>query len=432
MDVSSSPSSHPTFPKLACTNNDIQSSFYRPDRSPQHIHEPKRRKTSEESPSLASVVSSTVQSGLQSGLQLLGEIGDGVKKLVNPILNAASPRSPIRKYPRQQLQQRNIGSPSQSPSRIHVPSQAAAAQLNRTPPSSFGRFDSVEIGGEIEIDDADSELQPDRILTPSAPPPPEAESKYDWELVPADVQICLKPDGKRWRLGKGGFGEVFKGLKDGVDEVAVKVIHLQNQATVVQFKSEIDLISKLRHRHIVQFYGACVKLPCLYMVTELMQNDLFNALKKDIRYHWSGIYGQQVAEGIASGLHYLHSRKPTIVHRDIKSPNILLMDGVAKIADVGVARTKGPSDMTAQRGFTIAWAAPEVVYRRRATEKIDIWSFGIILWEIFTGRPPSPGLLVMPGSASAELRKLFSACTAEDPAQRPTAAFILRSLKDMA
>ena len=285
---------------------------------------------------------------------------------------------------------------------------------------------------KLETERADAKNSLDRIPASSVPPPPEAESKYDWELVPADVQICLKPDGKRWRLGKGGFGEVFKGLKDGVDEVAVKVIHLQNQATVVQFKSEIDLISKLRHRHIVQFYGACVKLPCLYMVTELMQSNLFNALKKDICYHWSGIYGQQVAEGIASGLHYLHSRKPTVVHRDIKSPNILLMDGVAKIADVGLARTKGPSDMTAQDVCSIAWAAPEVIYRRRATEKIDIWGFGIILWEIITGRPPSPGHLLMPGSASAELRKLFSACTAEDPAQRPTAAFIIRALKDMA
>ena len=64
---------------------------------------------------------------------------------------------------------------------------------------------------------------------------------------------------------------------------------------------------------------------------------------------------------------------------DIKSP---ILDNVTKIADVGIAKSKMQSDMTAQQGFTIAWAAPEVVYRRRTTEKIDIWSFGIILWEV--------------------------------------------------
>ena len=370
---------------------------------------------------LVSALSNTVQ----SGLQLLGELGDGMKKLVSPILKAASPRT-----------QRS----SQGHRHMRTPSRS----VHPYPPSGSLRFDSVEIGGEMD----DAEEGCDALLlepgpTPSAPPPPPLppppphsgyelnENKYDWELAPSDVQICVKPGGSRWRLGKGGFGEVFKGLKDGVDEVAVKVIHMQSQTTIAQFKSEIDMISKLRHRHIVQFYGACIKPPCLYMVTELMQTDLFSALRRDIRYEWTGIYGKQVAEGIASGLHYLHCRRPPVVHRDIKSPNILLMEGLAKIADVGVARTKASADMTAQRGFTIAWAAPEVVYRRRATEKIDIWSFGIIIWEIFTGRPPGPGHLVMPASASVRLRKLFTDCTSEDPALRPTAAAILLTLKDM-
>ena len=440
-------------PKLACSQSDLQSVS-------------KKKKEEPSGLDLASVFSSTVQSGIQF-------IGDSVKKLVNPILSAASPNSPIKN----QAQRRNMavrGSlfrgnyqpspfrgnqssvsrgyqppsskakkqlvsqppssrinqpPSFQPSRIHQsPSRnnpPPSFQANR-PSSSFAQFNSVEIGGEFEDEtDGGSPI-------PSAPPPPlQHDYKYDWELAQTDVQICLRPDGTRWRLGKGGFGEVFKGLKDGVDEVAVKVIHLQSQENISLFKSEIDLISKLRHRHIVQFYGACIKPPCLYMVTELMNGDLFSALKKDIRYHWSGIFGHQVAEGIVSGLHYLHSRKPTIVHRDIKSPNVLLMDGMAKIADVGVARTKGPSDMTAQRGFTIAWAAPEVVYRRRATEKIDIWSFGIILWEIYTGRSPGPGQLMLPATASVDLRNLFSACTSEDPIQRPTAAQILLTLKDM-
>lgn len=256
------------------------------------------------------------------------------------------------------------------------------------------------------------------------------QESFDWELAPEDVEICKRSDGSLWRLGSGGFGEVFKGLKDGVDEVAVKVIRIQAPSGAVdQFKREIDMISKLRHRHVLQFYGACVKPTCLYMVTELMQTDLFSALRLSGRYHWNGEYGKAVIKGIACGLHYLHSRRPPVVHRDIKSPNVLLMDSTAKIADVGIARTKAASDMTAQRGFTMAWAAPEVVYRRRATEKIDIWSLGVILWEVVSGQAPRPGLLSLPPWSPAPLHRLFQRCTSDDPSQRPSAAEFITELK---
>ena len=308
---------------------------------------------------------------------------------------------------------------------------------SRNPPSPFRSFhyqDSVEIGSEIEIVDDTSDGGMGQSPKPLAPPFPYQDNTthYDWELLPSDVQICLRPNGSKWLLGKGGFGEVFKGVKDGVDEVAVKIIRIQQQAaTIEQFKHEIDLISKLRHRHILQFYGACIKPTCLYMVTELMQGDLYTFLREDKQYMWSGAFGKKICVGIVTGIHYLHSRRPPIVHRDIKSPNILLMDGLAKIADVGLARAKMNSDITAQSGYTIAWAAPEVICRRRATEKIDIWSFGVILWEIVTGQPPHPYKLRIHESASQELRALYSNCTREDPDERPIAGDILVTLKDM-
>ena len=268
--------------------------------------------------------------------------------------------------------------------------------------------------------------------SPRSEPPPSPSAgvdTYDWEIHPTDVEICTRPDGSFWALGKGGFGEVFKGLKDGVDEVAVKVIRLSHPDVVSQFKEEIELISKLRHRHIVQFYGACVQPSSLYMVTELMETDLFSALRRDQRYLWSGTHGRSVTSGIASGLHYLHSRKPPVVHRDIKSPNVLLMGGVAKIADVGVARTKANMDMTAQKGFTAAWAAPEVVFRKRATEKIDIWSFGVVMWEVVTGNMPKAGQLVLPPWCPGPLRNLYCSCMMVDPTARPNAGKIVQDLK---
>ena len=333
-------------------------------------------------------------------------IRNSMKKLVDRFHEAASPRAQLRRR------------------------EGKAPPLKRQNSASSLTLDGFEI---IETTDA-IHVHGSQIAVPQARDSSNsgsASTVCDWELLPTDIEICKRGDGCLWRLGQGGFGEVFKGLKDGVDEVAVKVIRLSGPAEVEQFKREIDLISMLRHRNIVQFYGACIKPTSLYMVTELMENDLFSALRLGPRYQWAGPHGRQVAMGICSGLHYLHSRRPAIVHRDVKSPNVLLMEGIAKLADVGVARTKDQSDMTAQRGFTAAWAAPEVVYRRRATEKIDVWSFGIILWEIVTGSPPRPGHLDMPAWCPPTINQLYQQCVSDDPAKRPSAADAFKTLQHM-
>ena len=361
------------------------------------------------------------QSGNRKGLfsAVSGFIGAGVKKIVNQI---ASPRQPIRSE-----RKSSTGSRKDSHSAANV--SFGSSSLVASPPSS--------VSDTLPVDEVEESRIPPPDIPPPEPEPPEkkrtpseGEERYDWELLPSDVEICKKADGSLHRLGKGGFGEVFKGLKDSVDEVAVKVIRIQNSAVAIeQFKREIDIISKLRHRHILQFYGACIQPNCFYMVTELMQTDLFSSLRNNKRYLWTGIYGKEVLLGVASGLHYLHSRRPPIVHRDIKSPNILLMDGIAKIADVGIARTKSDSDMTAQKGYTIAWAAPEVVYRRRATEKIDIWSFGVIIWEVVSGKMPRVGHLALPSDAPSSLHALYSSCVEEEPTKRPSAAEAIKLLK---
>lgn len=312
-------------------------------------------------------------------------------------------------------------------------------RTNDSSGSSRGQPESPDVHLATDEDEMSLEngLAEASLLTvPSSPGAPASSIKYDWELDPTEVALCKTRDGSLCRLGKGGFGEVFKGLRDGVDEVAVKIIKLSNCSPriLTQFKAEIDLISKLRHRHIVQFYGACIQPLNFYMVTELMSNDLFSILRlphEAERYKWSGIFGKEVLIGVASGLNYLHSRKPPVVHRDIKSPNILVMDGVAKIADVGVARTMAASDMTAQKGFTIAWAAPEVIYRRRATEKIDIWSLGVIIWEVVSGRLPKPGKLMLSDSSPQSLQTLYLLCTSDNPLERPSALQVITELKNI-
>lgn len=346
-------------------------------------------------------------------------LGAGIKKIVG----AASPRSPLV------LQRRLKERGSSSSSGIDT-SSSQVKEHDSIPIMDVDDNDEPDAEGSVYLIEFPSPNQ-SNAKPSSSTSPVNDDGSYDWELLPTDVNICKKPDGMLWRLGKGGFGEVFKGLKDGVDEVAVKRVRFlsSSPSMIAQFKQEIDMISRLRHRHILQFYGACIQPTCLYMVTELMQKDLFSALRSDPRYKWDGIYGKEVLEGTAAGLHYLHSRRPPVVHRDIKSPNILLMDGVAKIADVGIARTKAASDMTAQRGFTIAWAAPEVIYRKRATEKIDIWSLGVIIWEVVSGKMPHPGQLTLPPQSAAPLRNLFSSCVHDDPTKRPSAGEVLTELR---
>lgn len=345
-------------------------------------------------------------------------IGAGVKKIAHQLQPLATPRAALGRH-RSQRQSPN-SSPRRRASYESIPIDEVDLWEANPGPSGFAGSPSRP-------------RVPSPSRAPAAPSQKATPSSYDWELLPSDVEVCLKADGAYWRLGKGGFGEVFKGIKDGLDEVAIKVIQIQSSGLVAitQFKQEIDMISKLRHRHIIQFYGACIQPNSLYMVTELMQTDLFSALRKDPRYLWTGLYGKGVLEGIASGLHYLHSRRPPVVHRDIKSPNILLMDGLAKIADVGIARTKAASDMTAQRGFTAAWAAPEVIYRKRATEKIDIWGLGIVLWEVVSGNLPRPGHLSLPGWAPVPLQQLYTQCVEQEADKRPGAVEVVQRLKKM-
>lgn len=351
-------------------------------------------------------------------------LGARVKNIIGHLQDVASP-SPRRPLARTSL--------------AASPTPSAPSQPSPSGQSSFVSEDSVSVD-ELDFFDGPEDVYLHLPASHNRKQPHHSQhssktggERYDWELLPGDVEICKKANGKLWLLGKGGCGQVYRGLKDRVDDVAVKVIRLQgsdSRSALAQFKQEIDTICKLRHRHIVQFYGACIQPSCLFMVTELMDTDLFSALRKGSKYTWDGDYGREVLTGIASGLHHLHSRRPPIVHRDIKSPNILVMNGLAKIADVGIANTMAATDMTAQRGFTVAWAAPEVILRKRANEKIDIWGFGIILWEVVTGSIPRPGQLVFPPQSPTHLRSLYMKCTSDVASSRPTAADIIHALKE--
>eukprot|EP00210_Caulerpa_lentillifera_P003269 g3120.t1 len=267
-----------------------------------------------------------------------------------------------------------------------------------------------------------------------------------------DIRICLLPNGKRFLLGEGGFGAVYKALMNNVDEVAVKVVRRRNPSTqdLQSFLQEIRVLSSLRHRNIVQFYGACLRSSGTFFVTEMMKGgDLYTVIRnhKDTM-RWDR-FGKKVALDVALGLNYLHSRKPPMMHRDLKSPNVLLSEeGNAKIADVGMVRTQDRDLVTAQRIMTPLWAAPEVMRKQRTNIKADVWSYGILIWEISTGediiefeplaysyvgRPATRAAnnrqMVMPDNVPEVARRIFAECTRLDPGGRPAMKDIVKLLR---
>ena len=265
-----------------------------------------------------------------------------------------------------------------------------------------------------------------------------------WSLQPEDVEVCRRPDGSWWQLGTGAFGTVYKGLYRSTVNVAIKVLHrLEEPRHTDAFAREVALLRSLRDRHVVQFLGACNNGPqgTAMLVTELMEiGDLWRALPArdstgERIFSWRR-RGKGVMQDVARGLKYLHSKR--VVHFDLKSANILLTRaGTAKVADIGMARVlqKSYLSMVSSGLGTFAWSAPEVLAGRRCGCKADIFSFGVVLWEVCTGEAPVRGVmrpLVAPQDCPTEVVELYQRCIAEDPDERPTAEDILQLLSEMA
>lgn len=261
---------------------------------------------------------------------------------------------------------------------------------------------------------------------------PDMTTMSDWQIDARDIEVARRDDGREWKLGGGAFGEVYKALLKGVNPVAVKVLRDQSYTSREDFSREVALLKSLYNSHIVQFQGACVDDDKMLLITEFMDGgDLFKAIARK-QVNWS-LRGKSIAMDVLRGLHFLHSKR--IVHMDLKSPNILLTrHGVAKLADVGLARVIRDRNYITQVSVigTFAWAAPEVLTNERCTEKADMYSFGIVLWELVTGEQPIRGgrrELRVPEECSQDLSELVDQCLATDPAKRPSALEALNTLQ---
>ena len=257
------------------------------------------------------------------------------------------------------------------------------------------------------------------------------------------------------QLGAGAFGTVFKGEWGG-HTVAVKVLqtaYSSNSRELDSFRQEIAVLSGLRHPNIIAFLAACTIPPDVCIIEELAEGGSLHT-----RLHGpSGSSDRcrplpldeviQVGIDVAQAMVYLH---PNIVHRDLKSQNVLLdADGRAKVCDFGIAKFKDRTFVSTVNGQagTPAYMAPELFDGANATEKVDVYSYAILLWECMTGKVPwghipSPMQIIyyvgvlnqrpkMPPTAHEKLKILIEDCWSNDPRARPTFESILTTLYDM-
>jgi serine/threonine protein kinase len=288
---------------------------------------------------------------------------------------------------------------------------------------------------------------------PEKLPAPAAQS-------PVDVEVSSMFFDEKWRtewaidfsaivfgprIGAGGFGEVYKCKWENV-MVAVKTLQKieddDPQAVMAEFMVEMKLMSKLRHPNIVAFLGASITAPKLAIILEFMPGgSLYRAIHRRRRNNLGPfplLKSLWIAYGIAKGMMYLHSQYPVVIHRDLKSPNILLGTNVreVKITDFGLSRLRVQSFVNTGPGGTPEWMAPELLRQDPFNEQSDVFSFGVILWELVMCEKPwrddHPMQIVFkvgsrgekletppPELCIPEVREMIVKCFADDPAARP-------------
>ena len=268
----------------------------------------------------------------------------------------------------------------------------------------------------------------------------------EWELTERQLVFNEK-------IASGAFGLLYRGSYCG-QEVAIKVLKSNandsasngvRSETIREFAQELSILRRVHHKNIIQLIGALTKQTTMCLVTDFMHG---GNLLQHVQEHPLKLPELiRHCLGVAMGLDYLH--KINIIHRDIKTANLLLDENlVVKIADFGVARTK-PTDgstMTAETG-TYRWMAPEVIAHQHYDEKADVFSYGVMVWELVSGgEVPYPGytpLQAAVGVVQRGLRPTISPsvhpviaqvmqyCWNVDPTARPSIEQIIALLRNV-
>ncbi|XP_031125901.1 putative serine/threonine-protein kinase [Ipomoea triloba] len=198
------------------------------------------------------------------------------------------------------------------------------------------------------------------------------------------------------KIGGGGFGVVYKGILRNGTPVAIKCLSAESKQGTNEFLTEINMISNIQHPNLVQLVGCCVEGSDRMLIYEYMENNsiasaLLGSKGKRIVLDWSK--RAAICLGTASGLAFLHEEaEPNIVHRDIKASNVLLDGNLhPKIGDFGLAKLfpDNVTHVSTRVAGTVGYLAPEYAMQGKLTKKADVYSFGVLLLEIISGRSSS-------------------------------------------
>ncbi|XP_024024562.1 serine/threonine-protein kinase STY46 isoform X1 [Morus notabilis] len=286
------------------------------------------------------------------------------------------------------------------------------------------------------------------LISPAGEQEVEVKSILNHVHIPNDVfdsrDIDLRLLKFEKKIASGSIGDLYKGTLYNQD-VAIKILRAEhlNETILREFAQEVDIMRKLQHKNVLQFIGACTRPPNPCIVTEFMfGGSVYDFLKQN------GVplqYLLRVAIDVSKGMNYLH--RNNIIHRDLKAANLLMDEnGVVKVSDFGVARVQAESGvMTAETG-TYRWMAPEVIEHKPYDHKADVFSFGIVLWELVTGKLPYEDLTPMqaavgvvhkglrptiPAHTDPMLAELIEKCWQQEPSLRPQFSEILETLQLM-
>eukprot|EP01116_Phalansterium_solitarium_P023188 TRINITY_DN798_c0_g1_i3.p1 TRINITY_DN798_c0_g1~~TRINITY_DN798_c0_g1_i3.p1 ORF type:complete len:553 (+),score=83.68 TRINITY_DN798_c0_g1_i3:358-2016(+) len=208
-------------------------------------------------------------------------------------------------------------------------------------------------------------------------------------LQPDDVSFVKQQDSL---LGRGSFGVVYRGSSRGTP-VAIKSMRILRREHRDMFLDEIDRMSKITHPNVVTFMGAFELQQRFYIVCELMDRDLraFLQERRRLKKPVSEVIKLKLLLDAARGMAWLHGSQPQFIHRDLKTVNILVDESqmVAKVSDFGLClimdsnlRSCGINEFAG----SYMYMAPEVVARQPVTDKVDVWSYAFVLWEVLTGK----------------------------------------------
>ena len=242
-------------------------------------------------------------------------------------------------------------------------------------------------------------------------------------------------------LGSGQFGEVFQAKYRGTD-VAVKTLKNLGEAQQQEFLTEAAVMTKLRHKNLVCLVGVVLKSTPIMIVSEFMAKGcLLDYLRSRGRSVITNDIQSTFIRDICEAMAYLESEN--FVHRDLATRNVLVADdNHAKVADFGLAKDSAMGQLDAGK-LPIKWTAPEALRQKVSTSKSDVWSFGVVMWEIYSyGRSPYPRMsqkevvesvikgyrMEKPDACPKEVYdEVMTQCWLIDPVKRPTFA----NLKDL-